>query len=83
MKDLTEEARRLMIDEINKNPLDRKGFEEKGIKVWDTSELSKEFEVLGFMFMAPFCVVRNKKTGKKGSVIFQHLPRLYFGFKEV
>ena len=32
MKDLTEEARRLMIDEINKNPLDRKGFDEKGIK---------------------------------------------------
>ena len=51
------------------------------LKVWDTSELSKEFEVLGFM--APFCVVRNKKTGREGSIAFQHLPRLYFDFKEV
>ena len=47
--------------------------------VWNTNELSEVFEVIGFM--APFCVVRRKSDGVKGSVMFQHSPRFYFGFK--
>lgn len=47
--------------------------------VWTTNELAKKFEVLGFM--APFCVVRDRATGKKGSVEFSHFPRYYFEFR--
>jgi hypothetical protein len=48
--------------------------------VWDTTTLSRTFEVLGFM--APFCVVRRLSDGVKGSVQFQHEPRFYFNFQE-
>jgi hypothetical protein len=48
--------------------------------VWDTDELSRDFEVIGFM--APFCVVRRKSDGIKGSVQFQHHPRFYFNFEK-
>lgn len=47
--------------------------------VFDTKQLGQAFEVIGFM--APFCIVRHKETGKKGSIMFQHSPRLYFGFQ--
>jgi len=46
--------------------------------VWNTEELSEDYEVIGFM--APFVVVRRKGDGKKGSLEFQHQPRFYFGF---
>lgn len=48
--------------------------------VWTTSTLQDEFEVTGFM--APFCVVRRKADGVKGSVEFAHSPRVYFNFQE-
>ena len=44
--------------------------------VWNTDELRAKFEVIGFA--APCCVVRERETGKKGSVFFQHSPRFYF-----
>jgi hypothetical protein len=47
-------------------------------QVWDTIELQKDFEVLGFQ--APFVVVVKKATGEKGSLEFTHLPRFYFSF---
>jgi hypothetical protein len=40
--------------------------------------LTKDFEVIGFM--APLVVVRRKADGVKGSLEFQHSPRLYWGF---
>jgi hypothetical protein len=43
------------------------------------SELQQDFEVLGFM--APFVVVRRKSDGVRGSLTFQHTPRLYFDFQ--
>lgn len=48
--------------------------------VWDTAGLTERFEVLGFM--APFAVVRDRATSKKGSVEFIHSPRLYFNWVE-
>jgi hypothetical protein len=30
--------------------------------------------------MAPFVVVRRKADGVKGSLMFQHMPRFYYGF---
>jgi hypothetical protein len=46
--------------------------------VFNTQEMSAKYEVIGFM--APFCVVKDKATGKKGSLEFQHDPRFYFNF---
>ncbi len=46
---------------------------------WTTDELEEDFEVLGFM--APFCVVRKRKTKEKGSLLFVHAPRVYYRWK--
>ena len=48
-------------------------------RVWDTSELTKSFEVSSFM--APYVVVTEKSSGRKGTMLFQDRPRFYFGFK--
>jgi hypothetical protein len=48
-----------------------------GEDVWDTTHLTTEFDVEGFA--APFVVVR-KKDGTRGTLMFTHNPRLYFGF---
>jgi hypothetical protein len=50
-----------------------------GEDVWDTETLKIDFDVLGFQ--APFVVVRKKRTGEKGSLQFDHAPRVYFGWK--
>jgi len=84
--DPTEGIRREMVERINglaDTPnADRMRLETEYGKgnVWNTQELSTRFEVIGFM--APFCVVKDKTTGRKGSVMFQHSPRFYFGFRE-
>jgi len=37
-----------------------------------------DFEVLGFL--APYCDVIRKSDGIRGTLEFQHSPRLYFRF---
>ena len=76
--DLTEDIRKDLVYEINEEPLDRSGLEFLYGKVWDTKELSESFEVLGFL--APFVEVREKSSGLRGSLEFQHNPRFYFNF---
>jgi hypothetical protein len=49
-------------------------------RVWDTQQLQKEFEVLGFA--AGYVAVKRKFDGVKGSMDFTHMPRFYFNFKE-
>jgi len=78
--DNTESTRREMVQEINNNAKVREELEAKVGKVWSTAEMSQDFEVVGFM--APFVVVKEKATGKKGSLEFQHSPRLYYSFTE-
>ena len=80
MIDPTENIRREMVAEINAAPGSREALEAQYGKVWNTSELSEDFEVTGFL--APFVVVRRKSDGKKGSLTFQHSPRFYFSFQE-
>lgn len=58
----------------------RRLLEEKHGQVWNTDELAQDYEVLGFG--APLVVVRRKVDGKRGSLVFQHCPRFYFGFEE-
>jgi hypothetical protein len=76
--DSTEAIRRAKLAEINKAPGSRDALEARYGRVWDTSELAGEFDVLGFL--APFVVVRRKSDGAKGSLEFQHAPRFYFNF---
>ena len=84
-QDKTEHIRRSMVNVINSSvlstdiDLERKRLSDLYPDVYDTSELSRSFEVIGFM--APFAVVQHRETGKKGSIEFQDRPRLYFNFQ--
>lgn len=78
MSDATEQIRRKRLVEINAEPGSREALEAEHGQVWDTRELSNDFDVLGFM--APLIVVRRKVDGQKGSLEFQHDPRFYFNF---
>ena len=79
MTDPTEDIRRQMLAEINAAPGSREYLEANHGHVWSTSELSDDFDVIGFM--APLVVVRRKSDGQKGSLCFQGSPRFYFGFE--
>lgn len=74
--DPTETARRERLAEINAEPGSREALEAQYGQVWSTQELGEDFQVLGFM--APYVVVRRKSDGVRGSLEFQHDPRLYF-----
>lgn len=50
-------------------------------QTWDTKQLGEDFEVLAFS--APFVIVRRRSDGSKGSLQFNHNPRVYWGFQEV
>jgi len=71
--------RKNLVKEINADPSGRLDLEAKYGQVWDTDQVSQDFEVLGFM--APFVIVRRKADGMKGSLMFQHRPRFYFSFE--
>ncbi len=79
MSDPTESIRRERLAEINTEPSPREALEAQYGQVWDTQQLGQAFEVIGFM--APLVVVRRKVDGVKGSLEFQHNPRLYFNFE--
>ncbi len=79
MSDPTEPIRREMLAEINAEPGSRAALEAKHGQVWDTSELQRDFEALGFM--APLIIVRRRSDSVRGSLMFQHHPRFYFGFQ--
>ena len=79
MNDPTEADRRERLAEINTEPGSREALEAEHGKVWDTGQLRQDFEVIGFL--APLVVVRRKADGVKGSLEFQHMPRLYFNFE--
>jgi len=79
MKDETEGVRRILVDVINSDPRTREGLENAHGQVWDTSQLTADFDVQGFA--APFVVVRRRSDGARGTLAFQHSPRFYFGFE--
>ena len=78
MSDETEQIRRQMVQEINENAGERTELEGRYGQVWNTAELQRDFDVIGFM--APLVVVIRKSDGVKGSLEFQHNPRFYFNF---
>jgi hypothetical protein len=79
MTDSTEAIRRARLAEINAQPGTRQQLEALHGQVWDTTELARDFEVLGFL--APYVVVQRRSDGVKGSLEFQHYPRFYFCFQ--
>jgi hypothetical protein len=79
MNDPTETIRRLQLVEVNAQPGSREALEAQHGQVWDTSELRRDFAVEGFL--APYCIVRRKADGQRGSLLFQASPRFYFGFE--
>jgi hypothetical protein len=80
LHDRTEPLRRARRAEINAQPADREALTARYGQVWDTAELSRDFEVLGFL--APLVVVRRKVDGQLGSLEFQDHPRLFFAFEK-
>lgn len=74
MSDPTEGFRRELVHAINSGTIQPEGRE------WTTEELTAEFEIIGFL--APYVAVKNRVTGKKGSMLFRHNPRVYFGYAE-
>jgi hypothetical protein len=79
MPDDTEPFRRKRLVKINAEPGSREALEAQHGQVWNTEELSQDFEVIGFL--ASLVVVRRKNDSKKGSLEFQHGPRFYFSFR--
>jgi hypothetical protein len=79
MQDPTEALRRQRATEINAAPGSRQALETQYGKVWDKQELAEDCDVCGFL--APYVVVKRKSDGVKGSLEFQHHPRLYFDFQ--
>ena len=77
--DSTADIRRELVREINAQPRSRADLKEAHGQVWDTAELSADYEVLGFA--APFVVVVRKSDGVRGSLQFQHSPRFYYAFR--
>jgi len=79
MNDATESIRRERVAEINLEQDSREALEAAYGQVWTTVEMSAEFQPIGFM--APFIVVTRKSDDMKGSLEFQHSPRLYFNWQ--
>jgi hypothetical protein len=79
MIDKTEGMRRLLAGDINAEPGSRPHLEACYGQVWDTDQLCTDFIV--YNFAAPFVVVGRRSDGAKGSMMFQHSPRFYWGFK--
>ena len=78
MNDATETIRRERLAELNAEPFSREALEAQYGQVWNTEELSRDFQVIGFL--APLVAVYRKSDGQKGSLEFVHSPRLYFNF---
>jgi hypothetical protein len=58
----------------------RKELEARVGKTWNTQELQEDFKVDSFM--APFVIVWRKSDGVKGTLMFDHSPRYYYGWQE-
>ena len=79
MTDPPEPLRRAQLAHLNATPSGREALEALHGQVWDTAELTRDFEVLGFL--APYVTVRRRSDGLLGSLQFQHRPRFYFRFQ--
>jgi hypothetical protein len=78
--DETESFRRERQAQLNSEAGGRQLLEDLYGQVWSTDELrASQWEVIGFL--APYVVVKDKVTGKKGTLEFKHSPRFYFNYQ--
>ena len=77
--DASEEIRRHEVARLDRRRQEREQLERIYGQVWDTDELTEQFEVLGFR--APYVVVRDLDPREEGSLKFQHEPRYYFSWR--
>lgn len=75
--DSMDELRKLLAERVNSVEYTREDIRRYG-EVWDSEELRRDFEVLGFA--APYVVVRRRSDGVVGTLMFRHSPRLYFAW---
>jgi hypothetical protein len=73
--DPTEATRRALVPEM---PAELRARVHAGEQIWTSAQMLVDFDVLGFQ--APFVVVRRKSDQAKGSLMFTHAPRYYFGW---
>ena len=59
------------------NALRRKEIEASEGQVWNTSELTDEFNIEGFL--APCCYGTRKSDNARITLLFAHSPRFYYG----
>lgn len=78
--DTTVPLRKVLTAVINAGAMERADLEKIYGQTWDTEELRRDFEVVGFG--APLVVVKRRSDGKMGSLFFQANPRLYFKWEE-
>ena len=83
MTDATETYRRAAVQAINAHAPQgddaRAVLTEEFGQVWDTTEVQRDYKVLGIM--APFILARRKSDGVLGTMLFQHNPRFYYSFE--
>lgn len=85
MNDPTKPIRKTQVAQINSQvesndkDTERARLEAIHGQVWDTDEMNKDFDAIGFM--APYIAVKRKSDGAEGALQFQHLPRFYFNFQ--
>lgn len=73
-----EAIRRVMLEAINIVPGSREALEAEHGQVWDTEQLRAEFEAT--RFAAPIIFLRRRSDSQKGTMLFQHHPRFYWGW---
>lgn len=78
--DRIEGIRRTVVRRINVQPGSREALEIEHGRIWDTTELTQDFQVKALA--APFVMVRRRSDGRLGSLLFQLHPRFYYAFKE-
>ena len=70
-----------MLDKIiNTEPRSEEAFTTAGEEVWNTEEVQKEFEILGFK--KPFALAIRKSDGARGTFLFQTMPKLFFSWSQ-
>lgn len=80
MADQTEGIRRVMSSQINSELTEHEALEAQYGQVWDTDEVTSDFEITGFM--APFVIAIRRSDRVMGTLMFQDSPRYYFEWQE-
>ena len=78
MSDETEAIRRQQLVEINAQPGSREALEAEHGQVWDTRSLGRTSR---WRDSWPLRCRPAEIDGQRGSLMFQHNPRFYFGFE--